>query len=394
MAGSSSEITTMAARSKFQNRQKTQNLQKPLKLAFWFALAAVVSGVWIARPLVKLGLVASGTPSPSGAYPISTQDLELELPQPGGASTRIAVTLWAPIKPKTLAPSAPPLVIYVPVWGAKRTDNIVFMQTLTSHGFIVAALDDISRDAPGSDASAANADIRTTQLDLTTASSSARVDASFLPRLILQSQRVSQALNALLRVREHLPPDARFNVTRIGIVGASFGGATAATVARTDQRIRAAINLDGWMRTSADQHVIAIPFANINSTRGATRPEAATGAATAANPGRAVVARLSADTTAILEHQLATRADTIDITITGAGHADFNEELYHRDRWMQWRPWRERMIAPEHFRAIVDAYVLEFFNVHLNGANPTLLKQMPSPYPEVTIRLGRGRIPG
>jgi pimeloyl-ACP methyl ester carboxylesterase len=48
--------------------------------------------------------------------------------------------------------------------------------------------------------------------------------------------------------------------TRIGLLGYSFGGAIAAETARRDARVRAAVNLDGWMFGSAARAGVPRPY--------------------------------------------------------------------------------------------------------------------------------------
>jgi dienelactone hydrolase len=363
--------------------------RNPLKLALCLALLATVSAVWLTKPWISLGLVATGFPKPNGPYPISSHDLQLALALPGGGEAPVAVHLWAPHTPAATAP--PALILYAPVWGATRTDNTALTEALASHGFVVAAIDDIVHDAIVHDISPADTSLRRTKLDVADPIKIAQTYAAFHPRTALQARKISAVLNALLKQRQFLPPEARFDIKRIGMVGASFGGATAFEAARSDRRIRAAMNLDGWIGVGSDKQALQTPFANFNSTRGASAPGAATDPA--ATPSRAFFARISAETTVILERQLASRADMIDITIEGASHSDYNNELYDWDRWKQWRPWRHSMIAPTRLRAIVDAYATAFFDTHLNGTSNPILKQTPSPYPEVTIKLGAAPTP-
>ena len=92
-----------------------------------------------------------------------------------------------------------------------------------------------------------------------------------------------------------------------------------------------------------------------------------------------------------MRRQVAARADGIDLTIAGAMHPDFTDDLYDPERWMLWRPWRGRPIAPIRMRAIVDAYVIAFFDQHLKGVIQPLLRNSRSPFAEVSLARGTGK---
>jgi hypothetical protein len=176
---------------------------------------------------------------------------------------------------------------------------------------------------------------------------------------------------------------------RIGMMGASFGGAAAVETALVDRRIRAAINLDGWVRGRALTAVLDVPFANFNSTRGAPDPNVL--AAPNATAVQRFLATRNRETSDFITRQLAARSDALDIVINGASHGDYSNEVYDPHRWWDWRPWRRQMIAPRRMHEILDAHVAAFFGLHLSGRPAPWLTQTQSRFPEVSIRLGRGR---
>ncbi|MGL1465854.1 hypothetical protein ACSTI9_00610, partial [Vibrio parahaemolyticus] len=50
-----------------------------------------------------------------------------------------------------------------------------------------------------------------------------------------------------------------------GVVGFSFGGTVAAAAPRSDRRIKAAANLDGWLMGPTKSESIAVPYLSFSS---------------------------------------------------------------------------------------------------------------------------------
>jgi dienelactone hydrolase len=367
-----------------------------LYLSLAFALIAFALGGWLSRPFVRLGLVASAVPEPRGALAVASLDIALALVRADGRGTgSVPVRLWFPAPERTRTAASLPrsaLVLYVPAWGGKRDDNAAFTANLASHGFVVAAIDDIHWDSDELDETPADAAIRHTLFDFTNDASGTRMLAAFDRRLELEAAKVSSVLTSMIATSAQLPPGGQFDAARIGIVGASFGGAAAVESGLRDIRIGAVINFDGWLRGRAIDGTLAVPFANFNSTRGVPDPAAIN--APNARPNHKFIAARNAETTAIIERHLAARSDTIDVTIAGANHGDFTDEIYERGRWMQWRPWRASIIAPARMHEVIDMYAAAFFLAHLGGQATPVGAFNPDRAPEISIRLGGGRVPG
>jgi predicted dienelactone hydrolase len=221
-------------------------------------------------------LLAIDVPSPTGLHPIGTVDGLVE----GG----IPIKLWYParlqagarraayrpelegrersIRQRILFPLVRPaayldvpvaagrlaVVLYVPGWGGKRSDNTALCEDLASHGFAVVAIDD-QKPQPAMDFSSYTSLENTLRLANT--------------KVRMQSLDVSKVLTALERVGR---ADPAYQVTssmdfrRVAALGFSFGGATAAEAAVHDSRIRAAVDLDGWTFGDAAQHGVDKPF--------------------------------------------------------------------------------------------------------------------------------------
>jgi predicted dienelactone hydrolase len=231
------------------------------------ATLGVATSAWT-PPFIRM-------PSPSGTHPVGTTD---------GVVGGMPITLWYParltsgarravyaselqirertLRQQILFPLVRPgayldvpvaagrhgVVLYVPGWGDKRSDNTALCQDIASHGFVVAAIDD-QQPQPAMDFSSAAA------LDNTLQLANAKVR--------MQALRLSMLLTALERVnpadRAHLVTST-MDFQRVAAVGFSFGGATAAQAALHDSRIRAAVDLDGWTFGDAARHGVDKPF--------------------------------------------------------------------------------------------------------------------------------------
>ena len=153
-----------------------------------------------------------------------------------------------------------PVLVYVNGWGGSRWENTALMQELASHGYVVAASDQPTGvfdgvDLSGSfDTSSPAAWQRT--LDIAKVKLSAQVNVA---------GRVLDRLVALDEEHGH-PFAGRLDMTRAGIVGFSFGGATAAEAA-ADPRFRGVVNIDGLLFGSAKQHGVAAPYLELSDDK-------------------------------------------------------------------------------------------------------------------------------
>jgi dienelactone hydrolase len=358
------------------------------------AAMAVALAVVLMRPLVLIGYVLDKRPTPRGTHAVFDHELRVPLRRGDGAGTvDVAVHFWTPARVEG-STQVYPLIVYAPGWGGTRNDNTALVATLASHGFVVAALDDVVHDPVELDARTEDRAVRHTDMQLGDEAGRARTVGMFDPRLALEARKASRLLDALLETGTRDLVGIAIDPMRIGMLGASFGGAASVEAALADKRFRAVINLDGWLRGRALKTVLDIPFANFNSTRGAPDPTVLMAAN--ANAVHRFLAARNSETNDFIKRQMAARSDALDITIVGASHGDYSDELYDPQRWRQWRPWRpwrRQMIAPGRMHEIMDAYVAAFFGKHLSAREVSWLTQTSSRFSEVSIRLGRGRGP-
>ena len=129
-----------------------------------------------------------------------------------------------------------PVLLFFHGLGSVRGQNTFQAEMLASHGYLVVGV-----DVPGFAAVTLDAGGRPTFNTHPTASASnARSDAWMSE----WAATGKAALDALARLRDvGLSPD----LSRVGVLGHSFGGGTAAYLLRTDDRVKAALDMDGGL---------------------------------------------------------------------------------------------------------------------------------------------------
>ena len=151
-----------------------------------------------------------------------------------------------------------PLIIFSHGLGGNRTQNTVIIEELTSHGYVVIAIEhaydaNISIFDNGDVAnyrSGINYERRNTQ-EITPE----EFWAIRLPQLETRAEDVSYIINQL--ELGNLPENIVniIDLENIGVFGHSFGGATSIYSSYNDHRIDACVNLDGWMVVVPDEIV-------------------------------------------------------------------------------------------------------------------------------------------
>ncbi|WP_412543408.1 hydrolase [Longispora sp. K20-0274] len=172
-----------------------------------------------------------------------------DLLNPPGSPVALPVThayAGAPV-----GPGRHPVVVYSPGLGMERTSSTALVEDLAGHGYVVVTIDH-PHDARFVEFP--DGRIATQALPVPTdPESEARMIATALATRVADTRYTLDQLAALDRGRN---PDAEhralprglagsLDLTRIGMVGHSLGGATAAQAMLEDPRIRAGVNLDG-----------------------------------------------------------------------------------------------------------------------------------------------------
>ncbi len=246
-----------------------------MKVAIAVALVltcAGIAGAFIARSSFEL-------PRPTGPLPVGTLTLSFE---------RFDVRVWYPaVSSRDIAPygsggpglkswlyhrlvrthaarnagflpgiGPAPVLVYIAAWGGESTDNTALLEDLASHGYVVAALGDVAYDDPPPG-----------RLDGPADFGSERAYAATLrlahEKLRHAARRVSAVLDRLAALDADDPAGRfthRLDLGRMAILGYSFGGAVAFEACRSDPRLRAALNMDGWLFDSATAYRGGIPY--------------------------------------------------------------------------------------------------------------------------------------
>jgi predicted dienelactone hydrolase len=163
----------------------------------------------------------------------------------------------------------------------------------------------------------------------------------------------------------------RLDLSRIGVFGWSFGGATSVEMSIDDPRVKAIVDQDGQLFGSARTEGTARPMMLMHHGDKDTvdKPEQ--------QPVLdELVAIVESWDRSLREHST---NDFYDVTIANTQHGNFSD-------FVLGRPPKAGELDPRRAHAIIIAYTEAFFDHYLRGENSDLLKAPSSSYPEVTFR--------
>ncbi|MBG0830408.1 hydrolase [Planomonospora sp. ID67723] len=146
-----------------------------------------------------------------------------------------------------------PVVVYSPGLRSNRCLGTLLVEELASHGYLVVAVDhtyDADRvEFPGG---------RVESFAITDDVDDALIGKALVvrtadTRFVLDRLTALNAGHNIDAGRRRLPPTltGAFRLPRVGILGHSLGGATAAAAMRADRRLQAGVNLDGSLLSPA-----------------------------------------------------------------------------------------------------------------------------------------------
>jgi predicted dienelactone hydrolase len=165
----------------------------------------------------------------------------------------------------------------------------------------------------------------------------------------------------------------RLDMTRVGVFGHSFGGATAAQFCSQDSRCKAGIDVDGSLHGSVIQTGIHKPFMFLVSERGDFSSDAEVGQILA--DIQSVYDRLPAD-------------GRLRITIRGANHFTFSDDgalLKSRIVRGVLHLFGKLGIDGRRQLAVTTYCVHSFFDAYLKGQSVSRLKISSPLYPEIHL---------
>ena len=343
-------------------------------------------------------------PAPTGSYLVGTRIVQIRT---GGESGReLVAQLWYPASPShqplavyrrreettgqssyqavlptnsrldaPVANGSFPVLLFSPAWGGRRTQNTYLLEDLASHGFIVAAIDQPGNSGPtlykdGHIDQPATGDAMgfgTLSLD--------EINAHGAAELERQTADEIGVLNDLARINQNpgSPFCRHLDLTRVGALGHSFGGAVAAEAAIKDDRIKAALDLDGSFFGQMQRDGLPKPFMFIEEDLPVYADPSKRSAYDRINDA------MNASDLAAMKKFGAYR-----IFLHGSTHESFTDRsLFSPIARLS----GVGAIPANREYEIVRAYALAFFDKTLRDADPALLKQVPGPYPEATFEL-------
>jgi predicted dienelactone hydrolase len=264
-----------------------------------------------------------------------------------------------------------PVVVLRAGGGALSSDYTSIAEDLASHGYVV-----VSMDAPYRTVVTAFPDgrvaLRNAQSDFDSMPYAAAEKAA-TQAMGVWVEDVKFVLQRLKELNLHDPSrrfEGRLDLEKIGIVGHSLGGATAAQFCHDDAQCKAGIDIDGIPFGTVVQESLHQPFFFILSDH---RKESGPEAPVVEEKMESIYNKLPADT-------------RWQVMIDGANHFSFSDQMFTKSPVVVWA--LQTIGGTESLNKrrgieIADSCVHTFFDVYLKGAPAGQLRALPSQYPEV-----------
>jgi dienelactone hydrolase len=261
------------------------------------------------------------------------------------------------------------VLLSLPGWAGLRGENTTFVQDLASRGFIVAGIGYDDPACAGVDRAAGNA--AATDIDFSSEAAFERTLGIARQKIERVAKAASHAIDAL-EVLDRVDPNGRFrnrlDLDRVGVAGYSLGGAIAMQLCWRDDRLKAAVNIDGWFFDAAPGGWIEQPFMFISDDG----PAATSVDLSDPNPARRYHAMLDDAADRRMTSELAKHGG-VAVTVLGSDHLDFSDMAYlSRIALLQGR--RPDGAA---IRMAAD-YSAAFFGQILNGEASPLFSDPPA----------------
>jgi dienelactone hydrolase len=262
-----------------------------------------------------------------------------------------------------------PVLVSLPGWAGLRGENTTFVQDLASRGFIVAGIGYDDPACAGVDRSAGAA--AATDMDFSS-------QAAFEHTLGIAHQKIERVAEGAshiidaLEVLDRVDPNGRFrgrlDLDLLGVVGYSLGGAIAVQLCWRNERVKAAVNIDGWLFDAAPGGWIEQPFMFISDDG----PPATSANLTNPNPVHRYHAILDDTADRRMFSELAKHGG-VAVIVLGSDHLDFSDMAY-LSRLAVLRGQRPDGAA---IRIAAD-YSAAFFGQILNGEASPLFSDPPA----------------
>ncbi|MBL8270973.1 alpha/beta hydrolase family protein [Steroidobacter sp.] len=275
-------------------------------------------------------------------------------------NARTTSVLNAPL----LTADAPfPVVIYNPGGGHPPFTGTSQTEYLASHGYVVVAightgLTGIARFPDGSTYKLDTNDPEPTAAERQTMTDAdafrLEVERSSATMMPLHVKDISYVLDRLQAM--NAKPGHRFyrhlDFDRVGSMGWSLGGALSLQASRDEPRIKAAVNLDGWLYTDVYRTGTKRPVMQIHQSEDVMYLK----------PGQSAAKRetLLYANSLLWQFFSKTEADWYDVTLNRAHHGHFSDRIL-------FTPMQEQYMHPRVAQDWTNRFVLEFFDKYLRG---------------------------
>jgi dienelactone hydrolase len=160
----------------------------------------------------------------------------------------------------------------------------------------------------------------------------------------------------------------RLDLSKIGMMGWSFGGAVAIQMSRDDPRVKAAVDQDGQLFGNVRDKGTPRPFMLMHHGIDDKPPKPEQSDAM-----KELVAMTKAWDRSLVDHST---SDRYEVTIARTQHGHFSDFLLFFPR-------NPAELDPRRAHEIISAYTLAFFDHYLRGQSSDLLKAPSAKYPEV-----------
>ena len=274
-----------------------------------------------------------------------------------------------------------PVVLSLPGWDGFRNENTTFVQDLASRGFIVVAIGYDGPTCAGVDGSPTNAPA--TDMDFSSQAAFEHTLGVADQKIVRVAEAASHVIDAL-EVLDRSGPAGRFrgrlDLGRVGVVGYSLGGAVAMQLCWRNERVKAAVNIDGWLFDAAPGGWIEQPLMIISDDS----PAATSGDLSSADPMHRYPAILDDTSDRRISREFAKHGG-VTVTVLGSKHADFSDTAYLSRLALV----EGRRPDGATVRAVVDCSAA-FFGQILNGEESPLFADPP---PGVRLRVWDRPVP-
>lgn len=268
-----------------------------------------------------------------------------------------------------------PVLLFNPAWGGSRTQNTYQMEYLASFGYVVIAVDHTHNSSLVAfpDGQVVKAAPVQSIDDFTDSSFEKQMNIAD-QELDAQARDDSFVLDAFAAM--NLDPDSSWfrtlDMERVGAFGHSFGGATSVETCFRDPRVRAALNMDGWMYGEIGREPLAKPLFVMYEQGWPPNEKELTREAHSNSP----TDEMGLWDLRNLMRTLSRRGGYL-LTIEKTKHMNFSDRsLYSPIR----RFTDSGSIDPALAHRIINEYTLAFFDQTLRGKHEPLLNQSSQPY--------------